>query len=244
MARIRAISSAIKARAEERADERIRISRELHDTLLQSIQGLLLTFHVAAQKLSPDDDSKVMLEKALSTADRMIIEGRNRVNSLRSEHLTEAELIASLENVCRDLKVDDKVQYRVKRLGNEATLHAHVADEVFSIAREALTNAFRHSGASHLNLDLTYGTRYFSMSCADDGRGFDSQDQEKSGHWGLKGIVERAQKLGGQVRCGSKPMQGTEILFVIPSFRAYRGHSRMMFYLRAHLMSDRNPLNR
>jgi signal transduction histidine kinase len=140
MARIRAISRAIRARAEERADERIRISRELHDTLLQGIQGLLLTFHVASEKLSANDASKKMLEKALSTADRIIIEGRNRVNSLRSEHLTDAELISSLENVCRDLKIDDKVQYRVNRSGIDATLHPRVADEIFSIAREALTN--------------------------------------------------------------------------------------------------------
>lgn len=244
MARIRAISRAIRARAEERADERIRISRELHDTLLQGIQGLLLSFHVASEKLAADDASKKMLEKALSTADRIIIEGRNRVNSLRSEHLTDAELMASLDNVCRDLKIDDKVQYRVNRSGIDATLHSHVADEIFSIAREALTNAFRHSGASHIRLELAYGNRYFSMSCADDGRGFDAQEQEKSGHWGLKGIFERAQKLGGQLRCRSEPLHGTEILFVIPSYRAYKGHSRVAFYLRAHRYSERSPVNR
>jgi len=244
MARIRAISRAIRARAEERADERIRISRELHDTLLQGIQGLLLTFHVASEKLSANDASKKMLEKALSTADRIIIEGRNRVNSLRSEHLTDAELISSLENVCRDLKIDDKVQYRVNRSGIDATLHPRVADEIFSIAREALTNAFRHSGASHINLELTYGDRYFSMSCADDGRGFDAQDQEKPGHWGLTGIFERAQKVRGELRCRSKPMQGTEIFFAIPSYRAYKGHSRATFYLRAYRISERNPIYR
>src|SRR6185503_9235138 len=90
--RVRAITRVVRARAEERADERIRIARELHDTLLQGIQGLLLTFHVAAQKISPGDESKAMLERALTTADRIIIEGRNRVGSLRSEHVTDAEL--------------------------------------------------------------------------------------------------------------------------------------------------------
>jgi signal transduction histidine kinase len=244
MARIRAISREIRARAEERADERIRVSRELHDTLLQGIQGLLLTFHVASEKLSADDDSKRMLEKALSTADRIIIDGRNRVNSLRSDHLTDAELIGSLENVGRDLRLDDEVQFRVTRSGIGASLHAHVADEIFSIAREALTNAFRHSAASHINLELTYGNRYFSMSCADDGRGFDSQDEGKPGHWGLKGIFERADKLGGQLRCRSKPMQGTEIFFALPAYRAYKGHSRVMFYLRARHLSERNPFDR
>jgi signal transduction histidine kinase/ligand-binding sensor domain-containing protein len=241
--RLRAITREVRARADERADERIRIARELHDTLLQGIQGLLLTFHVAAQKLSPDDDSKMMLEKALSTADRIIIEGRNRVNSLRSEHLTEAELIGSLENVGKELKLQDGIQFQVKRTGIAATLHAHVADEIFSIAREALTNAFRHSHASRISLELTYGTRYFSMRCSDNGRGFASEDQEKPGHWGLKGIFERAQRLGGQLRCRSNPTHGTEILCAIPSYRAYKSYSRVMFYLRAHHMSERNPIN-
>src|SRR5262249_11341817 len=146
--RVRAITRGIRARAEERADERIRIARELHDTLLQGIQGLLLNFHVAAKKIAPDNESKQMLEHALSTADRIIIEGRNRVSSLRSEHLTDAELIGSIESVGSDLMPARKLDFRVNRSGDPATLHAHVADEVFYIAREALTNAFRHSGAA------------------------------------------------------------------------------------------------
>src|SRR5258708_2271650 len=88
--RVRVLTRGIRARAEERADERVRIARDLHDTLLQGIQGLLLTVHVAAQKVSQGEDSKMLLERALSTADRIVIEGRNRVNSLRSEHLTDA----------------------------------------------------------------------------------------------------------------------------------------------------------
>jgi ligand-binding sensor domain-containing protein len=92
--RVRAITRTVRARAEERADERIRIARELHDTLLQGVQGLLLNFHVAAQKIAPDDASKAMLETTLATADRIIVEGRNRVSSLRSEHLTDGELVA------------------------------------------------------------------------------------------------------------------------------------------------------
>lgn len=242
MARVRAITRVIRARAEERADERIRISRDLHDTLLQGIQGLLLTFHVAAQKLAAEGESKHMLEKALATADRIIIEGRNRVNSLRAEHLTDAELFGSLENVGKDLNLDDRVQFHVTRSGSKATLRPHVADEVLYIAREAVTNAFRHSGGSQISLALIYGKRYFSMSCSDNGRGFDPKDEEKLGHWGLKGMLERALKLGGQLCCRSKSAQGTEILFAIPSYRAYENHSRLMFHLRALHLSERNPI--
>src|SRR5262249_843985 len=91
--RIRAVSQAVGARAEERADERVRIARDLHDTLLQGIQGLLLTIHVASEEVSPGDSARPMLQRALSTTEDLIVEGRNRLNSLRSEHLSDSELI-------------------------------------------------------------------------------------------------------------------------------------------------------
>ena len=231
--RVRAITREVRTRAEERADERIRIARELHDTLLQGIQGLLLTFHVAAQKLSPDNDSRTMLERALATADRIIIEGRNRVSRLRSEHLSDSELVASLENVCKDLQFNDTVECRIKRSGTGATLYAHVSDEVFFVAREALTNAFRHAAASHIALDLVYGKRFFTMVCKDDGRGFQPEEQDNTGHWGLKGMAERVRKLGGKFRCNSSLQDGTEIFVSIPSYKAYPNHSRTLFYMRA-----------
>jgi signal transduction histidine kinase len=223
----------VRARVEERADERIRIARELHDTLLQGIQGLLLTFHVAAQKTSPDEESKLMLENALSTADRIILEGRNRVSSLRSEQLTDAELVAAIENAGRDLRSDSEAQFSVQRSGGDASLHAHVADEIFWIAREALTNAFRHAGATRISVELNYGKRYFRMICSDNGRGFDSGNGGKEDHWGLRGMAERARRLGGQLQIQSDRARGTEIRALVPAYRAYENHSRLMFYLRA-----------
>jgi signal transduction histidine kinase/ligand-binding sensor domain-containing protein len=234
------LSREIRARAEERADERIRIARELHDTLLQGVQGLLLTFHVAAQKVSPDEESKKLLDNALSTADRIIVEGRNRVSSLRSEHLTDQELAGSLGNAARELSQDNTVAFRVSREGIDAKLHAHVADEVFYIGREALTNAFRHSQASEIVLQLVYGRRYFSMTCTDNGCGFDT-DADKPGHWGLQGMLERAQRLGGKLRFKSEPMKGAQIVFVVPSFRVYEGHSRLRSFFQAYRRPECNP---
>jgi len=231
--RVRALTRGIRARAEERADERIRIARELHDTLLQGVQGLLLNFHVAAQKLAPDDASKAMLERSLSTADRIILEGRNRVSSLRSEQLTDAELVASIENAGIDLRSDANIEFTVTRSGSAATLTPHVADEIFWIAREALANAFRHASATRIALELHYGARYFRMNVTDNGRGFDASNGEKEGHWGLRGMTERARRLGGQLRVHSSPTDGTQIVVSVPSYRAYKNHSRVLFYLRA-----------
>jgi signal transduction histidine kinase len=239
--RVRAVTRSVRARAEERADERIRIARELHDTLLQGIQGLLLNFHVAAQRIAPDNASRAMLERTLATADRIILEGRNRVISLRSEQLTDGELAAALENAGRDLALGESVEFKVTRSGRSAKLLAHVADEIFVIAREALTNAYRHSGASHIRIELEYGRRYFSMICSDDGCGFDENSAEKQGHWGLRGMAERARKLGGRLRARSESARGTDIIASVPSYRAYRRSSQLIFWLGALSFSERDP---
>lgn len=238
--RLRAVTRSVRARAEERADERIRIARELHDTLLQGIQGLLLNFHVAAQKIAADNSSRAMLERTLATADRIILEGRNRVTSLRSEQMTDEELAAALENAGRDLAVVEGVEFKVVRSGSSAKLLTHVADEIFVIAREALTNAYRHSGASHIRIELKYGRRYFSMTCSDDGRGFD-ESAEKQGHWGLRGMAERARKLGGRLRARSESGHGAEIIASVPSYRAYQRSSQLIFWLGALSFSERDP---
>ena len=229
--RVRALTRGIRARAEERADERIRIARELHDTLLQGVQGLLLNFHVAAQKLARDAESRAMLERTLSSADKIILEGRNRVSSLRSEQLTDGELVAAIENVGKDLRADGDVQFTVTRAGSASPLAQHVADEIFWIAREALTNAFRHAAASCISVELNCGRRYFRMVVADNGRGFDTNNGDKQGHWGLRGMAERTRKLGGQLRVQSDSTSGTQIVATVPSYRAYKNRSRAMFYL-------------
>jgi signal transduction histidine kinase/ligand-binding sensor domain-containing protein len=223
-ARLRYVSHHIRLRAEERADERIRIARELHDTLLQGVQGLLLSFHVAAEKVPADHESKAALEKALTTADRIILEGRNRVTRLRSENLTDAELRLSIEGVAADLNETNRVNFALERKGGSDTLQDHIVDEVFYIAREALTNAFRHSQASRIGVELDYQRREFSMTCRDDGRGFDADARRASqtnGHWGLRGMSERAERIGASFRVSSFPEKGTEVQVIVPARRAY-----------------------
>jgi signal transduction histidine kinase/ligand-binding sensor domain-containing protein len=227
--RVRYVSGAIRIRAEERADERIRIARELHDTLLQGVQGLLLSFHVAAEKVPADHESKRALEKALTTADRIILEGRNRVTRLRSENLTDTELKPSIERVAADLNSIATINFAVERRGGSDTLHSHVVDEIFCIAREALTNAFRHSEASRIVVELDYQKREFRMTCRDNGRGFDADAllASPNGHWGLPGMAERAKKIGADFRCASAAEKGTEVLVTVPARRAYARPSRV-----------------
>jgi signal transduction histidine kinase len=222
-ARVKYVAHSIRLRAEERADERIRIARELHDTLLQGVQGLLLSFHVAAEKVPADHESKAALEKALTTADRIILEGRNRVTRLRSENLSDGELKPSIEGVAADLN-QTAVNFAVERLGGSYTLQDHVVDEVFYIAREALTNAVRHSEASRIEVELDYQRRQFRMTCRDNGHGFDTEAllaTHTNGHWGLRGMSERAERIGASLHWTSSAEKGTVVQMVVSARRAY-----------------------
>jgi signal transduction histidine kinase/ligand-binding sensor domain-containing protein len=231
-ARLRYLTAGIRQRAEERADERVRIARELHDTLLQGIQGLLLTFHVAAEKVPADHVSRIALDKALTTADRIIVEGRNRVSRLRSEKPTDAELKTLIEGVAGNLNGMTAIEFSVERTGRTDILKSHVVDEIFCIAREALTNAFRHSGASRIVVELDYKEKEFRMSCCDNGRGFDAEALragEKNGHWGLRGMEERAENIGAALSLRSAASKGTDVRITLPAHLAYVRRHRFGF---------------
>jgi len=228
--RLRYVSAAIRMRAEERADERVRIARELHDTLLQGVQGLLLSFHVAAEKVPADHVSKKALEKALTTADRIIVEGRNRVSRLRAENLNDAELKSLIESVAANFNTTSAIDFAVERRGGSDILQSQVVDEIFCIAREALTNAFRHSAASRVAIELDYQKGEFRMSCRDNGRGFDAValfPNATNGHWGLRGMAERAERIGANFACTSNADQGTEIKVRVPARLAYARSGRL-----------------
>ena len=237
MTRIRNITRLVLARAEERADERVRIARDLHDTLLQGIQGLLLTFHVAISSVPEGSETRVRLERALSKADQIVVEGRDRVTRLRTESVTDEELVANLRTVGEGLNVEARISFAVRRLGGDPQLLPHVVDEIFNIAREAMTNAFQHSGATEIIITLNYERRCFTLICTDNGCGFDESrgaEAYKRGHFGLRGMAERAERIGGKFAYVSTSTHGTEIMIRVAGSRAYKNSpwmSRVLFLL-------------
>jgi len=236
--RLRSVAAGIRARAEERAEERIRIARELHDTLLQGIQGLLLSFHAAAGKVPAEHESKKALERALTAADHMILEGRDRIHRLRSQRLTSAELEPAIEAVADELATLSKSDFSVEKTGTLRALHPQVVDEIFYIAREALTNSFHHSSATRITVSLDYGRDQFILICRDNGRGFEAaelRESEARGHWGLRGMAERAERIGADFDCESTPGEGTGIRVRLPASRAYfRPPGFASFFRRRH----------
>jgi ligand-binding sensor domain-containing protein/two-component sensor histidine kinase len=229
--RMHHLALAIQRSAEHRADERIRIARELHDTLLQGVSGLLLSFHVASEKIAPDHESRSLLERSLTRADQILIEGRNRVNDLRAEQIKDEELVNCLNDVAADLNGGRHTIWRVARTGANRVLRTTIADETFYIAREAMNNAFRHAEATEIAVELVYGRKQFTLACRDNGKGFNFETaQLAGGRWGLRGMKERSLRIGADLSVDSTSGQGSKVKITIPAWRAYRDRSWIPFF--------------
>jgi signal transduction histidine kinase len=221
--RLRQATARLNARLGERLAERERIARELHDTLLQGFQGLTLHFHAVMNHFSNPELARTMMKKALCSADQVLLEGRERVRDLRAEGATAHELSEMLASYGDELAQHREVAFKVAVVGSPLLLHPVVGDEIYRIAREGLANAFQHSHASSIEVEITYDPAIFSLRVRDNGRGIDQETlaSGREGHWGLSGMRERAPRIGGQLNVWSNRGSGTEIDFRIPAKVAY-----------------------
>ncbi len=238
--RVRHIIQQTHVRHEERLVERERIARELHDTLLQSFQGLTLHFQ-RARNLLPERAAEAIrtLDRALDGADQAIVEGRDAIHDLRSPALAAQGLAEEITSLGEELVANDNnkdpVQFRVVIEGSAQTLNSDVHTEIFRIAREALRNAFNHSQAHRIETEVAYSSNLFRLRIRDDGKGIDPEvlnRAERIGHWGLAGMRERAERLGGELEVWSEPRAGTEVELRIPASIVYESSSvRNNFWL-------------
>jgi signal transduction histidine kinase/ligand-binding sensor domain-containing protein len=244
LARMRQVTSEIRARLEERTGERERIARELHDTLLQSIQGLLLKFHAAVKQIPPEQPARKTMEMALDRADEVLSEGRDRVRNLRDSASSLQDLSAAFRLVAQECSAEDSAEFNVVVEGEERTLHPMVLEESYLVGREAIVNAFNHSGGRHIEVEITYGSKEFRLRVRDDGRGIDPSLVATGGredHWGLPGMRERAQRIGGHLDIWSGSERGTELELRVPAATAYQDHrmkSKWLWFERPSEKSD------
>ena len=213
----------LELRLEERVNERTRIARALHDTLLQSFQGLMLHLQVVDNMLLPGK-AKEKLEQTLELADQAITEGRDAVYDLRSSATTTNDMVESVRALCIELATPDGAAFQLNVKGASRDMHPIIRDELYRIAREALRNAFTHARAQHIEAELVYGERSFRLRIQDDGRGIPAEMLEdgRSGHYGLPGMRERCRQIGGEFILKSRPGAGTEIGLTVPASIAYR----------------------
>jgi signal transduction histidine kinase len=231
--RLRQVTRAFELGLEARVAERTRIARELHDTLLQSFQGLVLRLQTAARLLpARPAEAKEVLESTMDQADQALDEGRDAVQGLRSSVVETPELADAIktlgEELAGDAARDGFIPLSLRVEGTPRKLRAIVRDEIYRIAGEALRNAFRHSGATHIEVEIQYDERRFELRVRDDGKGIDPKLLSEQGgkHFGLSGVRERAEMIGGSLALWTSPNSGTELELKVPGARAYRAVSR------------------
>jgi ligand-binding sensor domain-containing protein/signal transduction histidine kinase len=223
--RLRQVARQVRGRMEERLEERERIARDLHDTLLQSVQGLILKFHAVAKQIPSDEPAHDALDRTLDHADQVLAEGRDRVRNLRATAVSLNDLPAAFKRVAEETLSGGETTFKTVVEGSVRELHPLVLEETFSIGREALFNALTHSAGRNVEVEITYDARQFRLRVRDDGRGIDSKILEEGGrpdHWGMQGMRERAQKIGAHLKIWSRPETGTEIELIIPGATAYQ----------------------
>jgi signal transduction histidine kinase/ligand-binding sensor domain-containing protein len=223
--RLRQISAEIHSRFHERQRERERIARELHDTLLQGFQGLVLRFQAILNRIPEDDPLRASVRNALLRADEVLIEGRDRVHEIRSEPSRDLHMLLGSFG---DSQASESTSFQLFLVGTVVALKPLICAEVYCIAREALANAFRHASASQVEAELIYDRAQFNLRIRDNGTGIDKQTASggRLGHWGLQGMRERANLTGGKLSIWSRPGAGTEVELLIPGKLAYAESGR------------------
>jgi signal transduction histidine kinase/ligand-binding sensor domain-containing protein len=223
--RLRQVAGQVHARMEERLEERERIARDLHDTLLQGVQGLILKFHAVSKQIPNDTPAYKALEKTLDHADQVLAEGRDRIQNLRVNSASLSDLPAAFRSVAEQTTQGREATFKTVVEGHVRELHPLVLEECYCIGREAIINALSHSDAQQIEAEIAYDSRQFRLRVRDDGRGIDPRILAaggRSGHWGLQGMQERTQKIGGQLKFWSRPETGTEVELTVPGATAYQ----------------------
>jgi signal transduction histidine kinase len=246
--RLRQVARQYQRRLDDRVNERTRIARELHDTLLQSFHGLLLRFQTASYLL-PDrpSEAKAQLDSAIERAAKAITEGRDAVQDLRGSTAERHDLAIAIRTLGEELSAHASTHppptFTVAVEGPTRALRPLVRDEVYKIAAEALRNAFRHAHATGVEVELRYDDKEFRLRVRDDGDGIDAKvlaNQGLEGHYGLRGMTERAALAGGKLAVWSEVGAGTEIELRLPASTVYATADRRSWV--ARLLAFKSPV--
>jgi signal transduction histidine kinase/ligand-binding sensor domain-containing protein len=227
--RVHQVAAQVRGRLEARLAERERIARDLHDTLLQGMQGLIWRFQAAADRIPRNEPARQLMEQSLDRADRLLGESRDKVKDLRPSGSDASDLAKTLAAEGEQFAQLHGALFKVTVEGAGRDLHPIVREEGVLIGREALSNAFRHAQARNIEAEVSYGDSALHIRIRDDGLGISPTVLEAGtpGHFGLVGMRERAKKLGAHLAVWSKPGAGTEVDLRVPADVAYkRSHAQ------------------
>jgi len=231
--RVTQVAERVRVGLEARTSERERIARELHDTLLQSVQGLILRFQSVANRMPTGDPSRDLLETALTRADDVILDGRNRVRDLRIAE-PPGDLRAVLQDAANAAGFDPAIPVRVVVEGVPRAVQPLVSAEIGRLASEALFNIVRHARARSVDVVISFTGRELGIQIRDDGVGFAKdllETPRQPGHFGLVGMRERAQRIGGAFSIANRPERGAEVTLKLPARLAFADPSPIKGWL-------------
>lgn len=221
--RLRQTTARLKVRFDERLVERTRIARELHDTLLQTVQGSKL---VADDALEKSDDAAHMrhaMKRLSGWLGQATQEGRAALNSLRTSTTETNDLAAGLRRATEECLLDRNLAVKFSVTGGPRDMHPIARDEIYRIGYEAIRNVCEHASASELNVSLNYAQN-LTLRVNDNGIGIETAilAEGKEGHFGLQGMRERAERIGSKLTLVSSPKSGTEMTLVVPGSVIFR----------------------
>jgi signal transduction histidine kinase/ligand-binding sensor domain-containing protein len=226
--RMRLMADRLAAQFQERLAERTRIAQDLHDTLLQGFISASLQLSLANRELSADSKAKSIVTEVLELMKAVIEEGRTAVRGMRLTQTDSSDLEKSFSRIRAEAIADEPANFRVLVEGPARALHALVRDDVYRIGREAIINAFRHSRATNVEVELRYSDRDLRLFVRDDGCGIEPQilRHGREGHWGLSGIRETAERIRAKLRLQSRLGEGTEVELTVPAEIAFAASPR------------------
>ncbi len=226
--RMRQMILKVQVRMSERLVERERIARDLHDTLLQGFQGVLLRFQTISKRLTGDTKVQHEMEDTISRADKVLTEARDKVWQLRASSRPSGDLASCLSTAAGDLSTQWAADFSLHVVGTPRPLLADAFEEICAITQEALANAFRHSEAQAIEVELWFSQSEFRARIWDNGKGLPVNAWERgedTKHWGLLGMKERAKKLGATFAARGRQKGGTEVQLTVPASVCYRSTS-------------------
>lgn len=196
--------------------ERERIATGLHDTLLQSMQGLILRFQGVSDKLAADSPQRAAIERILDQADDVLAEGRHQILALRMPVVYGDNLSQAMAAMGKSLQDSFGIPFRMVVSGCPVTIDGDRGEDIYCIVREVLYNAFQYAQSSDVELELTYGREFFMLYVRDNGKGMAQPPS------GLSALQQRAAQLGGRIEVLSLPDQGTEVILKVPGEVCYQ----------------------
>jgi signal transduction histidine kinase len=218
-ARLRQLSRRIAAESNARHAERERIARDLHDTLLQALQGLILRLHTKVSRPSSAEQLREQIAADLDAAEQLLQEGRDRVHDLAVDPSDVPQLIGSFERCGARLAEGSQIRFAVESMGEPRALQPGTHRELSRIVHEAIGNAFKHAAAKNIRVLVDFADAGLEISVVDDGQGIPASvlaRQGREGHLGMQSMAQRAALIDAQLSMGNLETGGARVLIRLP----------------------------